>query len=347
MFSINKVLIIRLSSIGDVLLTTPVIRILKKQYPSCQIDFVVKQEYEELLKYHPALRKIFLFDKKQGKAALRELKRDLKKENYDVVVDLHKNFRSVYLRTGIGAKKVFKYKKYIFKRWLLVNFKVNLYRQIIPVYQRYLNSLKEFKLEYDQEGLDLYFPPEMVHKMKERWNQQVKTKYRFLIGLAPGASFSTKRWTIEGYKEVAKYLIEELGAKILLFGSEADRTISDQIYTTAPDRILNVAGELSLLETAALMNGCQIVITNDTGLMHIAAALKKKIVAIFGSTTAELGFFPAADQAIVVQNNDLNCRPCSHIGRHECPKKHLKCMTEIKAPKVINAITALINANNA
>ncbi len=125
------------------------------------------------------------------------------------------------------------------------------------------------------------------------------------------------------------------------FGDHHDKIITSKIKLNIGEDVFDVAGRLSLMETASLMNLCHLMVTNDTGLMHIATALKKKVVAIFGSTTEELGFFPCALDSLVVQNNNLNCRPCSHVGRNECPKKHFKCMTDIKPQDVINAINSL------
>ena len=334
----TKILIIRLSSIGDVLLSTPLIRILKKKFPSCQIDFIIKKEFHELLAYHPYLRKIFIYDKNQGRAALRDIKTHLKEEHYDLVVDIHKNFRSIYLRTGLAVNEVAKFKKYILKRWLLVNFKYNCYRQIVPVFQRYINSLKDYNLEYDNAGLDLYIPPEVNQKIAAQWDELLTNKFQLVIGLAPGASFLTKRWPVQGFSEVTKYLVQQLKAAVLLFGNGEDKTFTTEIKSTIPQHVFDVAGKLSLLETAALMNYCQLVVTNDSGLMHIASALKKKVVAIFGSTTEELGFFPYTTNSLIVQNENLKCRPCSHVGLHKCPKKHFKCMKDIKAQQVIEAV---------
>ena len=234
-----------------------------------------------------------------------------------MVIDIHKNFRSLFLRTGIGANHIAEFKKYALNRWLLVKFKLNLYHQIIPVYQRYIDSLKDFDLKYDNKGLDIYFPDQLVQKINEQWNGTLSNKYKLIVGMAPGASFLTKQWHVEGFIEIAKYLIEKYQAAILLFGNGQDKAITTEIYSKIQEHLFDVAGQLSLLETTALMNYCHLVVTNDTGLMHIASALKKKVVAIFGSTTEELGFFPYTTDSRIVQNNDLKCRPCSHIGRNK------------------------------
>jgi len=339
----QKILIIRMSSIGDVLLVSPLIRVLKQKYPDCQIDFVIKQEYFDLVVFHPNLTHIFVFNKKKGFSALKKLRREIKEQHYDLIIDIHKNLRSYFLRINTNAGKLVKYKKYAIKRWLLVNLKINLYHQIVPVEQRYINSLGKFGVVNDNRGLDLFIPSSIAQKISSQWNDKLTGKHDFVFALAPGASFLTKRWHVEGFKEVIDYLTKKYNIAFLLLGNKQDREITNEIAAEFPQHCFNVAGDYSILETAALLNYAQLTITNDTGLMHIAAALKKKVVAIFGSTTEELGFFPYTTQSIVVQNKNITCRPCSHVGKHFCPRKHFKCMKDITAGQVIAAVEKLIN----
>jgi len=338
----EKALIIRLSSIGDVLLTTPMIRVFKKKFPGCRLDFVIKKQFLDLIAAHPAVNKIYSFDKAHGQSSLRQIKNEIKAEKYDLIIDIHKNFRSLYLRTGVGAQSIATFKKYACKRWLLIKFKIDLYKHIIPVFQRYIDSLHQFRILYDGQGLDIFLPADVVQKIENQWAKRLQSENSLIIGIAPGASRTTKRWHVPGFIDVAKYVVHELGATVILFGDHQDRMITSQIETIFDNHIFNVAGELSLSETAAMMNFCDLVVTNDTGLMHLAVASKKKIVAIFGSTTEQLGFFPVSKNAVIVQNNDVHCRPCSHVGKHRCPKKHFRCMNDIQSDQVIKAINSLL-----
>lgn len=343
MFIPNKVLIVRFSSIGDIVLTTPLIRAIKEKFPHCIIDFIIKDEYTELITFHPLLNKIYAFDKQKGIAELSKIKKQIRQEKYDIIIDIHKNIRSIYLRSFIRAKQIVTYKKFIFNRWLLVHLKLNRYQKIIPIYQRYIDCMKNFELVYDDQGLDLFIPPTVTETIQKRWQTHDN---HLICGIAPGASFKTKQWSLDGFIEISNYLLNKYNAKIFLFGDKLDHEITSQITSSIKNNhLIDLAGKLSLLESAAMMNFCQLVITNDTGLMHIAAALKKKIVAIFGSTTEELGFFPNAKQFVVLQSNDLICRPCSHIGRNTCPKKHFKCMRDISADKVKQAVDFLLLSN--
>ncbi len=339
----KKVLIVRLSSIGDVLLTTPTIRLLKNKFPDSQIDFVIKKRFAELLKHHPSISHLYHYDKYDEANSLRTIKQQIRNQNYDLIIDLHKNFRSYYLTTGSGAKDIVRYNKGVIQRFLMVKFKLKLSRTIVPIYQRYLNNLKRFEIKYDGKGLDIFFDEKVERRSFDKCSNFLNDLSGLIIGIAPGAKHATKRWTAEGFSTVINFFVSNKNARIILFGGDADREIVKSFSIQKHQLVLNTIGELSLLEAAALMNYCDLVLTNDSGLMHIAAALKKKVVAIFGSTTEELGFFPYLNEQTILQNNNLKCRPCSHIGRKKCPKGHFKCMKEITADHVISAMEGLLN----
>ena len=332
-----KILIIRFSSIGDVILTTPAIRHLKKKFPDSTIDFVIKKEFSELLIHHPGINKFYIYDKNSNFNALKDIKQEIKAERYDLILDLHKNFRSFYLTNNCKAEKIIKYKKGVIRRFFLVKLKLNFYRHVSPIFFRYLNCLSDYNIVYDSKGLDLYFNNETKKEILQKYSNFISNKESKTTGIAPGASFATKRWTIEGFSDVINYLSEKK-TKIILFGNAKDREFISSLKIDNDENILNTCGQLSIIETSSLIDECDMLVCNDSGLMHIASSLKKKIVAIFGSTTEELGFFPFADNAIVIENKMLKCRPCSHIGRHECPKKHFKCMKDITSDQVIKAI---------
>lgn len=338
----EKILIIRLSSIGDVLLTTPVIRLLRKKFPGSKIDFVVKKQFAPVLADHPQVDRLYIFDKHAESSSLRALKKEIRQQQYDLIVDLHNNIRSKFLAIGSHAKMILCYRKGIIPRLLYVKFKLKLSKQIVPAYQKYINSLKIYGIKDDYQGLDFYVHPEVERQVRQKYRDFWQEDKHSIIGIVPGAQHPTKRWTSEGFSSVINYLVEKGKYQIILFGNQHDRNIAATFDIPASPKILNSIGELSLREAGALMNCCDLVITNDSGLMHLATALKKKVIAIFGSTTEELGFFPYLTEHIVIQNNSLTCRPCSHIGRKKCPKRHFKCMKDISAQHVIDAIETIL-----
>lgn len=338
-----KILIIRLSSIGDVILTTPVIRLLKKKFPASTIDFVIKKEFAELVAHHPGINRCYVFDRRQNWKSLQEIKQDILRMQYDLIVDLHKNFRSYFLTIGSHSRRIVRYRKEAIARFLHVKFRLGHFnKNRLPLHLRYLKALAPYHLHDDGEGLDIYWDSQMTDPVVRNYAPFLERDHRLIVGVAPGASFATKRWMPEGFAAVIRYLVDQRRARVMLFGNQHDHEIARKLTPINREAIVDTTGRHSLLETAALMQWCDLVVTNDSGLMHLAAALKKKVVAIFGSTTEELGFFPYTTEHIVVQNRSLSCRPCSHVGRNRCPKKHFRCMMEIAPEQVIQAIEALL-----
>ena len=338
-----KILIIRMSSIGDILLTTPLIRILKNRFPDGRIDFVVKKQYQDLIRYHPSLSRIYTYDARNEKETLKNLRAHIREERYDIIADIHKNFRSLYLCRCAHAKQIVRFRKHAWKRWLLVKTKVNLYRDIEPVHQRYIQSLGSYGLKDDGQGLDITIPDDVTERVSRLWESRSDGGLNPVIGIAPGASYFTKRWTTEGFAEVIVKIRERFNARVILFGDSRDQSVTRELTASCgSEHLYDFAGELSLLETAAMMNKCELVLTNDSGLMHLATALKKKVVAIFGSTTEELGFYPVSGHALVIENSEVSCRPCSHVGRYRCPKKHFDCMRQISPDQVMGGINRLM-----
>lgn len=341
----NKTLIIRLSSIGDIVLASPLLRVLRKKFPSSQIDFVTRKEYADLIRYNPNINVTFEFDATQGFKGLRYLKEKIRREQYDLVLDIHNNIRSRYLRCTVGADDVITINKRVIARTILVKFKKNYYRDIVSVADRYIEPLQKYTIEKDTKGVELYIPDNIIFAVSRRMAIFELDRYKKIIGFCPSAKHSTKRWPQERFIETGIRLARELDAKILVFGGTMDKSMCSYIVqsineASAAKPAADLSGEFSLLETAAAMHFCDVVVTNDSGLMHIASAMKKKIVALFGSTVKEFGFFPIGERHVVLERKGLYCRPCSHIGLSECPEKHFKCMTDIQVAEVVQAVTS-------
>jgi heptosyltransferase-2 len=344
--TITKTLVIRLSSIGDIVLASPLIRVFRKQFPSAQIDFLVRKEYAELVRNNKNLNHIYEFDTKTGFSGLRKLKNQLRSEQYDLVIDIHNSLRSRYLRWLLGAGNVVVVHKRIFVRAMLILFKKNFYHGVISVADRYIISVQKYGIKNDGKGLELFIPEEVrTHaqaQIKKAGCQDAAT----VIGFCPSARHATKCWPQERFEELGRKLATDVNAKILLFGGPEDKekclSIAQSINSfTREGNAVNLSGELSLLETAVAMETCNVIVTNDSGLMHIACAMKKKVVAIFGSTVREFGFFPVGTKNVIVERAGLYCRPCSHIGRSTCPEGHFRCMNEIQVEDVMRSLQAI------
>jgi lipopolysaccharide heptosyltransferase II len=316
---INKILIIRLSSLGDILLTTPVIRALKQQYPAAMIDLVVKEQYKDSLLYNPNISALLIYEKGNAK----KLNTDLRKTSYDLVIDLQNNSRSYKLTSGLKAK-IYRFKKPSVKKFLLVWFKINLLKDLKTISQRYAETARVI---INGKGPELF--------LRENSTTQLGDGINY-IGLCPGSKHFTKRWPPEYFIHLGNELVK-LGFKIVLFGGKSDKDLCNTISGSIQGCI-NLQNDDQLLQTAADIKQCKLILTNDSGLMHTASAVGVPLIAIFGSTVREFGFFPVGAQNLIFENKSLSCRPCSHIGKSSCPKKHFKCMKEITPEFVLNQL---------
>lgn len=343
--TLRKILIIRMSSLGDIILTSPVIRRLRQKFPDTQIDFLVREEYADLVRYNPHLSNIIELDVRRDRPELKALRDKIRRANYDVILDLHRNLRSAFLRRFPAHPPVLRIKKNQLLRFLLVKLKINLYRKFydhpLSVAEKYLRAAAPLGLPNDDLRLEMHLPPETIRKGAEIWSELEKENYR--VVMAPGARHFTKRWPPDYYAELIRMIYRENGWRTLLVGGPDEMAVIEEIQALAGEEIQqSLAGEISLLETFAMIREASFFISNDSGLMHAAAAFQKPQIALFGSTVKELGFFPLNPHAKVLENAALSCRPCSHIGRSVCPQKHFKCMLEVKPEAVLDCVMRLM-----
>ncbi len=343
----TKTLVIRFSSVGDIVLSTPLLRVLRESFPSSQIDYVTSHEYAELVRTNHNLNVTWTYDASTEFSGLRSLKKRLRAEKYDLIVDLHNSLRSRYLRWGIGAPHVVTVNKRIAHRWLLVNAKKNYYPGIVSVADRYIETLHRFGIRNDGKGLELHIPDDLLFGVSGKISSLRLHRFEKILGLCPTARHATKEWPSDRFEAVAVGFCRTQNGAVMMFGGSADRERSRELAhrignQVGAERVISWVGELSLLESAAAMEYCDVILTNDSGLMHIAAAMKKKIVAIFGSTVQEFGFVPLSEDAVVLENRGLYCRPCSHIGRATCPEGHFRCMKDIETDRVLGEVGEML-----
>ncbi len=308
----KKILIIRLSSIGDIVLTTPVIRCLKHQIKDVSIQYLIKPQYYDVIKNNPYIDKIHKYDKKN-------LVEDLKKENFDFIIDLHKNLRSLKLRFALKVKS-YSFNKLNIRKWLYVNFKINKMPDI-HIVERYLKTVQELNVENDNKGLDYFLSEEEdIKKLPEKHKQGY-------ILIALGAQHNTKKLSKEKIISICKLLKQP----VILAGGKGDFETAEYIKNNTGELVYNACGKYSINQSAFLVKEAEVVITHDTGLMHIASAFQKKIISVWGNTVPEFGMYPykAHKNSKIFQVEDLKCRPCSKIGYQKCPKKHFRCMNDI------------------
>ncbi len=308
-----KVLIVRFSSIGDIVLTTPVIRCVKQQLGT-EVHFLTKPGFASLLAENPYIDKLWtLEDDYAG------LIRKLKEEKFDYLIDLHKNLRTWRLAIKLRIKRL-TYHKATFEKLLMVKFKINMLPKT-HVTERYLEAVKKLGVSYDGQGLDYFIPEGTENKMTS-----MDSPY---IAAVIGATHFTKRLPEENWIK----FINSTDQKIVLIGGKAEMEAAGNIVAATGLNVINMVGKTNLQESALLIRNAERVISNDTGMMHIAAALRKPIVSIWGGTLWEYGFWPFYPDGMNLNKSlevkGLSCRPCSKFGRDDCPKKHFKCMKDI------------------
>lgn len=323
-----KILVIRFSSIGDIVLTTPVLRCLKEQlYGDVELHYLTKKQYKSVVEYNPHLSKVHTIAKSTN-----EVIAELKLEKFDYVVDLHKNLRS---RRVVKSLKVFSFSfhKANYSKWLLTNFKINKLPKT-HIVDRYLDTVKSLGVSNDYKGLEYVVPA----NDKVNLSRLPVTHQKDYISFAIGAQHATKRLPTAKIISICK----KINAPIVLLGGKEDALIGAEIESAIGDTIYNSCGQFSLNESASLVAQSKTLITHDTGLMHIGAALGVKIISVWGNTIPEFGMYPYypnnAKKYVIVENKGLKCRPCSKIGHDSCPKKHFKCMVDIDEDEIINAL---------
>lgn len=314
-----KILVLRFSSIGDIVLTTPVIRTLKQQIPDLQLHYATKQGFKVVLENNPHIDRLFLLQKDN----LNELIKVWQSEHYDYIIDLHHNLRTQVIKWRLGVKS-YSFDKLNWEKWLLVRWKINKMPNI-HIVERYMQTVKSLGVMDDGAGLDYFIPTADI----VRTEQLPATHRQGYAAIAIGAQHFTKRMPFSKLIE----LCELIPTPIVLLGGKEDKTVGEAIekYFAAKsnDKVFNACGLFNLNQSASLLKQAQVVYSHDTGLMHIAAALGKKIYSIWGNTTPLLGMYPYRTEYIVLENNQLSCRPCSKIGFNACPKKHFKCMNDL------------------
>lgn len=335
----RRALILRFGAIGDVLLTTPVVRCLQAAYPELIIDFVIKDKFLSVVQYHPEINQVWTLPDHAAFQDLKALSVQLNQIGYDWIIDLQSSWKSFLLCLFVHGARINRFSPERFKRFLLVHLRLNFYWQERSVIEKYFRSVRSWKIQDDGKGPEFFIDKVSQHKTDD-WlkQQQIRFDKRIAV-IAPGAGRATKRWLPEGFARVSDWL-EEKDYQIVLAGSESEKEICASVAGLMDRPSVNACGVFSIIETGALLDKAEIVITNDTGLMHIASALNKKIVAIYGPTTREFGFFPLRAEARVVESR-LECRPCSYHGTETCPKKHFKCMKEITPDQVVKAVQQL------
>jgi len=310
----NKFLIIRFSSIGDIVLTTPVIRNLRKKYPQATVHYLTKKKFATIVESNPYLDKVILLGDDLSKMV-----EEIKSEQYDHIIDLHHNLRTMRIKSALPSVPFQSFNKLNIEKWVFTNFKINVMPQK-HIVDRYMATVENLGVTNDGLGLDYFIPKE--DEIKE--GDIPFSHTHGYVAIAIGAAHITKKLPVEKLQK----LVEKINYPIILLGGKEDFINGEKIAESDDVKIYNACGKFSLNESADIVRNSKLVISHDTGLMHIAAAFKKNTISVWGNTVPSFGMFPYQTQYEVFEVNKLWCRPCSKTGFAKCPLGHFKCMNK-------------------
>ena len=335
-----KFLIIRFSSIGDIVLTTPVVRCLKKQLPGAEIHFLIKPQFKTVVAHNPYIDKIHVLQEDWDKMI-----GELKEEQFDHIIDLHHNLRTLRVKKALKVPST-SFNKLNVEKFIFVKLKWNVMPKV-HIVDRYMETVSQFGVRNDGAGLDYFIPKEEDVQQKD-----IPASHQLgYIAIVIGASFYTKKLPIYKLQE----LCQNIDHPVILLGGKEEFEEGEAISKVDPVKVYNSCGKFTLNESADLIRKSKLVIAHDTGLMHIAAALKKPVIAIWGSTTPSLGMVPYYGENYLMhharpyddmQVHKLWCRPCTKMGRHKCPQGHFKCMKKMDIDEIVRKVNVRLSPLN-
>ncbi len=339
---LHKILIIRLSSIGDIVLTSAFVRMVRQKFPNSKIDFMLYKQFESIFENNPYIDQIIPCEKNIDDVCLNLLKKTIeqKQGTYDIIYDLHNNSMSNRISSGFG-KLVHKVDKRRIEKLKLVWLKKGKGEPYLRINDIYLAVGQNDGVEDDNLGLEFWLQSDKEKMQYTPHNRKYCRKDKYNIVVAPGAHFKTKQWGYLNYAHLIRKL-SPFADEITLIGSSQDEAHCEKIHELNP-HVINLCGKSNLTESCDIIDKSDLLITNDTGVMHIAAARKTPVVTFWGSSVKELGFEPFRSPNLIIET-DLKCRPCSHIGRRFCPKIHFKCMNDLKPNRAYQDIVAFMQS---
>lgn len=310
-----KLLVLRFSSIGDIVLTSPVLRCLKEQLPEAEIHYATKSTFADLVRYSPHITKVHTLEEN-----IKDLIRELKAESFDAVIDLHNNLRTARIKRALGIPAT-SFPKLNIEKWLLVNLRWDRMGEL-HIVDRYLRTVAHLGVRNDGKGLELHIPPDCMVDLNTL-PEQHRAGYTVL---AIGAAHATKR--LPEHKLIA--LAQQLEGPLVLVGGVEDKPVAGAIADAVGGRVFDATGRYDILGSASLIARANAVVAHDSGAMHIACAFDRPVVSVWGSTVPAFGMGPYnpvhPERVHRVEVEGLDCRPCSKIGFDRCPKGHFHCM---------------------
>lgn len=331
-----NILVVRFSSIGDILLTTPLLRAIRRSQPGARITVLTKRAYLPLLSHNPHVHRVI------GLApgrSLSSLATELRGDEYTDLLDLHDNLRSRVLRVLVPGRWR-SYPKHRLARALLIHAKRNRYRDRRPVAERYFSAARHLQAVPDGAPPELFLGEEAVEEARGWLRSTGLESEASIVAVAPGAAHATKRWPVEHWRVLIERVVDT-GAAVVIVGGPDDTPVADRLLDAGRGRVASAAGRFGLQGTGALLQRARAVVSGDTGVMHMATAVGVPVVALFGPTVEAFGFFPYSKSSRVLEL-PLPCRPCSTQGGPRCPLGHHRCMIDLTPGTVYDALRQVL-----
>lgn len=330
----ETILVFRQSSLGDVILTLPVLQRLREKFPQSEIDYLTKSACAPVIETDPAIRHLHRFD---DSGAFADAIKGLSKIRYDLFIDLQSNFRSYIIQFSIFPKRTLRYRKRRWAREMIVrrpHLKLSAEHTIIA----YLRALTDLGISPDLIP-PCYHLPDNARQFAQGYllSSGITTEKK-LVAVCPGARHPEKKWPLQKYRETALSLLDNESLAVVVFTLTSDN-IPPDLEIKHPRLI--VAHDLDIPRSAALLACCRLALTNDSGLMHLANAVGARTIAIFGPTNPRLGFSPSLPGSMVVCD-DVACSPCSVHGQKKCYQPRKYCFEKITPQRVTAEMMKLL-----
>lgn len=326
-----NILIVRFSSIGDIILTTPVVRAIRSRHPAARITYVVRDDLADLVRHNPRIDQVVTW---QHRTPLAPLARQLRGQQWTHRLDLHGSLRSHRLRLMVGGEWN-GYPKHRLRRSLLIATRRRLGGALGPIVQRYAQAAGELDITLDDRPAEVFVSVEAEQAAARFLAERGLGRARRLLALVPGATHLTKRWPPEHWAALVDHLAPT--NDLIILGGESERKLAQSLAERGGNAVASAAGHFSLLGSAALLRKAAACVAGDTGLMHLSTAVGTPIVALYGPGVEQFGFFPWQAAARVLER-DLYCRPCSAHGSARCPQGHHRCLRDIDPVEVAQAM---------
>lgn len=349
-FEVHRILVIRLGQIGDIVLTAPLVRALKKRFPQSEISMLTKARFAKLAKAIPGLKKIY--NCPRSFFSLLDIRHKLRALEFDIVIDLQNNLKSRRYSYVVSPKQLLRFHRWRKPRWFYIKFPFLRSKISKPdqVAIQYIQVASGLGVEDDGLGLNLF--------IQDEWRSEAKTlldKFQTqndlseddkILIIAPGASRPTKIWKSDNWVEFLKLAYQNgYRHQVIIGAGRSDRKLCRKIASSIQHPLMLVAGKTSIEVSIGLISLADKFVTSDSGPMHLAAGVGTPLVAIFGPTVEEFGFSPFRCQSEIAQVEGLACRPCHPHGPKKCPRGHFKCMNDI-TPEYVMSKVEIIDRQN-